>query len=470
VPYTHTIPATIPALREWVGGQDNCVLTPSSRLIVGTGDLMPVAQTVQKDLQRLVAHALPVVSGGEPEDGDIFLTLIGADTTLGSQGYSLDITSHVKIRANTASGVFYGLQTVGQLLQQDPAHCYLPGGMGQDYPAFAQRGLMLDVGRKYWSVDYLKALMRTMAWLKLNVLHLHFNDWSAFRLRSERYPGLAAELSYSQTDLAELQATANQYHITLVPEIDLPAHATVITRYNPALAFACDCMSRSRWPGGESGGWTINYADPAARQWMKDLLHEFIPLLDSPYFHIGCDEVPERDKLAECPELAAYARTQGYPHPGDVLVEWINQVNELVKSYGKQTQIWNWWERSPHSIEPARDIIINVWANRGTAERLLQAGYQVINSPEDTHYVTPGLALSPEREYLYQTWDLDIHPNMLGYKICVWADKVEDKPEAFFEDHLRQPRAILAERTWTGDAPIKPLPAFLDLLDTLLKD
>lgn len=467
---THTLPATIPTLREWNSGQDTFVLTPSSRLIVTTEEFLSAAQTAQQDLHRLIARALPIVTGGEPEDGDIVLAPAGADPTLGSEGYSLDIARHVEIKAHTASGVFYGLQTIQQLLQQDPAHGQLPAGTARDYPAFVHRALMLDLARKYWSVDYLKALMRTMARFKLNMLHLHFNDWNAFRLQSEQYPGLAAKLSYSKADLAELQAAADQYHIMLIPEIDLPAHATAITRYDPTLALTCDCMSRSRWPGGELGGWTINYADPTARQWMKNLLHEFVPLFSSPQFHIGCDEVPDGDLPATCPELVTYARAQGYPYPGDVLVEWINEANELVRSYGKLSQLWAWWERTPHSLEPDRDIIVNSWVEKQEPDQFLEAGYQVVCTREDTHYITPTLGLQPDNKYLYDLWKPNPHPNVLGYKLCVWADNMENCSDAFFTPLLKHPLAILSERLWAGDTPSRPLSAFLDLLNTGFKE
>jgi N-acetyl-beta-hexosaminidase len=465
---TDDAPHVIPSLREWVGDAGKYTLTGDSRLVVDTAytaDLLDTATAFQRDLQRITSLSLPLVTASAPDSGDIFLTLGNTNTDIGHQGYTLNIVDCVVIRANTVAGAFYGTQTVLQILHQDPTHSHLPKGKARDYPQFAQRAIMLDAGRKYWQMDYLQETMRRMAWLKLNVLHLHFTEWSAFRLQSDLYPELAAGETYSKTDIAILEALAKRCHIILVPEIDLPAHATAITRYDPALAFDCESMSYSRWPGGELGNWAIDYTDPRARQWMEELLHEFVPLFDGPYFHIGTDEVPERENLAACRKLVAYAEARGYPYPGDVLVEWINEVNDLVRSHGKRMQIWNWWERSPHSHNPETDIVVNAWVGAGEPGQFLDAGYQVINSPEDTHYVSPGLDLLPQNEYLYEAWVPHVHPNMLGYKICVWADSVENKPDAFFEAQLHQPRAILAERTWCGGMPPKPLAAFLELLD-----
>jgi hexosaminidase len=286
-------------------------------------------------------------------------------------------------------------------------------------------------------------------------------------LHSDLHPGLAAKQAYCRADLAQLQAWADQYHITLVPEIDLPSHATAITRYDPTLAFPCKAMSYGRWKGGERGGWTVNFADPYACQWMKDLLSEFIPLFTGPYFHIGTDEVPDGDAPTQCPELVQYAQKCGYPHAGDVFVEWINEMNEFVRSFGKQMQLWSWWERSPHSIWPDKNIIVNAWVTAGDSHIFLDAGYPVIHTAEDTLYLTPTLDLFPNESYLYNEWILSDHPNSLGYKICVWADQAEGQSDSFFEAHLRRPRAILAERTWHGGTPSRSLGAFLDLVDTI---
>jgi N-acetyl-beta-hexosaminidase len=206
---------------------------------------------------------------------------------------------------------------------------------------------------------------------------------------------------------------ANQVPV-VIPEIDLPAHATVITQYDPALAFTCKSMSCGRWKGGENGGWTINFADPYARQWMKDLIGKFLPLFTGPYFHIGTDEIPDGEAPSQCPELVQYTGEEGYPYVGEFLIEWINEMNGFIRSHSKQMQIWSWWEHSPQSLSP--------------------------------------------------------HPNSLGYKICVWADEAEDQPNEFLEKYMFQPRAILADPTWNSDNPTRSFPAFLESVEELLID
>jgi N-acetyl-beta-hexosaminidase len=435
------IPVIIPSLHKWTSLGNYLTLSETCRLVIDPSNIDELSETA-KILRKVFCaetkRPLTITIDSEPVRGDIILKLDRNTQEIGEQGYILEIDEHVKLLARTATGIFYGGQTLLQMLHQDPAHTQMPRGFTHDFPRFLQRGIMLDAGRKYWETDYLYKTVRKMARLKLNTLHLHLSDWSGFRLQSDRYPGLA-----------------------IVPEIDLPAHATAFTRYNPSLAFASDVMSRPHWSGGEYGGFTLDYTNPRVCQWIKNLLDEFIPIFDGPYFHIGCDEVPSPDYPEQCPALADYARAKRYPHTTDVLVEWINEMNAFVKSYGKQTQIWNWWECTPHSINPDRDIIINAWVEAANPSIFLDAGYQVLNSPENLLYLSPGINLFPDCNHMYKEWSPSSHPNMLGYKLCVWADKCENESDEYFESLLYQPRAILAERTWNLNTPSGALEDFL---------
>ena len=465
------IPTIIPSLRKWESFGDYLPLSDACRLVIVPSHVDELAETtkiLQEAFYSEIKKPLAVIIGSEPFRGDILLKLDRNAQEIGEQGYILEIDEHVEVQAKTATGIFYGGQTLLQMLHQDPAHTQLIRGLAYDYPSFLQRGIMLDAGRKYWEMDNLYKIMRQMARLKLNTLHLHLSDWNAFRLQSDLHPGLSASQSYSKSEIASLQAYAKQCQITIVPEIDLPAHATVISRYDPSLAFSCEVMSKARWPGGESGGFTLDYTSPKVRRWIKELLAEFLPLFDGPYFHIGSDEIAEPNQPEQCPTIMDYAKAKGYPYINDVLVEWINEMNAFVKSYGKQMQIWNWWERTPHSLSPDRDIIVNSWVGEGAPGIFLDQGYHVICSPEDTHYLTPGINLLLNCEYLYKKWLPSTHPNMMGYKLCVWADGCEDEPDEYFETYLYQPLAILAERTWNLNVPSRPLDTFLALTNKVM--
>ena len=422
----------IPAIQTWMEKLGVFTLTSTSRIVVDSlfaESTTELVHLIQLELDIMASLCSQMIRASAPGQGDIFLTLTRSDATLSEQGYLIEITpAQIELRAKTSTGLFYAVQTLCQLLASAEEKNLLPCGTIRDEPRFLHRSIMLDVGRKYWKMETLYRTIRQMARLKLNILHLHFTEWSAFRLESDQFSGLAKDSVYSKIEIAALQSYARQWHVTLVPEIDLPGHATAITQYEPSLAFTCESMSKAaRWPGGELGGWTIDYSSPKARQWMGNLLSEFLALFDSPYFHIGTDEVPEKDCLDQCPSLVNYAKEKGYPYTGDVLVEWINEINQLVKMHGKTTQIWSWFESSPHSLRLDDDIIINAWMDDADPDEFLEAGYKVIS----------------------------------GYKLCVWADQSENEPDEYFESLINIPRAILAERTWNANTPEKPLDDFI---------
>ena len=114
------------------------------------------------------------------------------------------------------------MQSLLQLFAQDRN---LQRGSIRDFPRFGERGFMIDAGRQYFEIAYIESLIRKLAWMKMNFIHLHFTEWQAFRLKSDLFPGLAPEQSYSKEDIRRIQEYAATYHIMVVPEIDLPAHA-----------------------------------------------------------------------------------------------------------------------------------------------------------------------------------------------------------------------------------------------------
>jgi hexosaminidase len=463
----------VPALKEWAPDDGTLLLSSEFRVAVDVRQQTPLietADTFRADLAAISGLSLPFTTATTGRDGDIYLSMGANDPGLGDEGYLLEIGNGVSVRANSVAGVFYGLQTVLQMLQQDPSKMTLPRGRARDYPTQAIRGLMIDAGRKYWEMEYLERTIRQLAWRKMNYLHLHFTEWSAFRLVSDSYPGLAAEEAYTKEDIRRIQDVARHYHVMIVPEIDLPAHATAITDFNPDLAFQCESLRRAQWQGDDANednrAWLLDVTRQEVRDWISVLLDEFVPLFDGPYFHIGGDEWQyDEDKMA-CPELVAAMQAAGYSRPGDLFVEWINEANEQVKSYGKQTQIWNWWRYSPDiqrqnvtSIQPSGDILVNVW-NAPRQDAILAEGFDVILSPgsgEGALYVSPGFGGTEPGDYgffdsrfIYEDWEPLVHPQVRGYKMCIWADRVERRSDEWFDRHADWPKAVLADRLWGG--------------------
>ncbi|WP_440873671.1 family 20 glycosylhydrolase [Thalassotalea sp. PLHSN55] len=453
---------SLPAIKQWQENKGELVLSQQSQIVISSTtnkSLSDAATLLQQDLKFISGLDLPITTTAKAKRGSIILKLEQNSTAKNSEAYALSIDSHVVITAPTSTGIFYGTQTLLQMVKTSADRLTLPKGNGLDAPDYKVRSIMIDLGRRYFEMEYLEFVLRNMAWHKLNTLHLHFTDWLGFRLESDTYPNLASEEAYSKEDIRHLQDLAKKYHITIVPEIDLPAHATFMTDFNPDLAFTCKSMRfAKKWQGDEANAqnkaWTIDITKQKNRDWINALLNEFIPLFDGPYFHIGGDEYQYDPEKYQCPELMAAMKERGYGKPGDIFIEWLNEANELVKSHGKQTKIWNWWRFGANetTLQPAKDIVIDVW-NLPRQEQIIKDGYQVVLTPESQLYVSPGLENDEgygivDLENIYESWQTVKHDNVLGYKVSIWSDGALDKSDQWFEGKSVEAKAVLAEKIW----------------------
>lgn len=190
---------------------------------------------------------LTIVSG-TAKGGDIVLSL-KKDKTLGDEGYSMNIGSAVELSAATEHGLFWATRTLLQVSEQHKDG-QLPKGKTVDVPEYKLRGFMIDCGRKYIPMSYLRHLTKIMSYYKMNTLQVHLNDngfrqyfgndWlktqAAFRLECDTYPGLTAkDGSYTKAEFIDLQRLAEQNGVEIIPEIDAPAHSLAFTQYKNEL-------------------------------------------------------------------------------------------------------------------------------------------------------------------------------------------------------------------------------------------
>ena len=439
-------PAVVPALRQWTGGTGQFTLGPQTRIVVNDQQWQALgadARTFAGDVAAITGATLPVVTGSAPSPGDLYLASGAAG--LPAQGYDLDVSDVVRITGADGTGVFYGEQTIEQMLKLDPQHVSLPRGSARDWPGYQYRGVMLDMGRHYYSPAYVEREIREAAWHKLDSVHLHLTEYNAFRLQSSTYPGLADARSYSHADLAAFTAEARRYHVTLAPEIDVPAHSTAIADYDPSLKFDCPSLA---------GGFTLDVTKPQTEQFIDGLLKEFAPLFpDAPVFHLGGDEYPSLSQQQSCPELVNYAKANGFASTEDVFVSFLNRLAADVQALGKRPEIWNWWDVvGGATTAPSKDIIIDAWT--GSADAYLSAGYDTVSSPDNLLYVTPeappGGSIEPDDQYLYQSWVPPADPHLEGFEISRWSDNAVGQPDSYFDWFASRPETVLAARAWGG--------------------
>jgi hexosaminidase len=280
-------------------------LTPSTHVVASPG-AEDVAARLVEVLRPSTGLALPI-AGGAPGYGDVALTLdAGAKT--GDEGYTLDVRdTGVTIVAARPAGLFYGCQTLRQLLppeveQREPVPGVpwrAPAVSIQDAPRFAWRGTMLDVARHFFSVGDVERYIDLAAYHKLNRVHLHLTDDQGWRVPIDAWPDLTAvggatEVgggaagAYTKADVADLVGFAEARFVVLVPEVDMPGHVNAaLTSYGE--------LNPSGLPAAPYTGTNVGFSSlwlegPATAGFVEDVLAEVAAMFPGPYAHIGGDE------------------------------------------------------------------------------------------------------------------------------------------------------------------------------------
>ncbi|MBN1575807.1 MAG: family 20 glycosylhydrolase [Chitinispirillaceae bacterium] len=445
-------PSTLPAVRQWTAGSGTCVFGASSRIVVNSGDaeaLSADAETFADDVCGLFGRAVTVTNAATMGPGDVFLKLGVADDTIGDEGYRLSITTGFEISANTPAGVFYGTRTMLQLLKQGTT---ISRGTIVDRPAGRWRGVMVDAGRKYYTVEWLQALIRDMAYVKMNLFHFHLSDGlsttnnGGFRLQSIAHPEITSTQHYSRAEIQSLLTLAAKYHVTIVPEIDFPGHVNWLYTAHRNVLLGSRVLDNQYW--------ALDLSKDSAYTLVRDILDEFIPLFPGPFWHLGADEYMFIDEFASFPQLASWARNRYgvSAHANDCYRHFINRANEIIKSHGKTTWAWNdvllgIAGAKVGACTLATDIWIDHWAALDwigwggvspSAERSL--GYNMINCSWDIYYIiTANDKTTGDPQWVYDNWALNVFaggkvtagdPHIKGGKFPIWGDVPAAETEA----------------------------------------
>ncbi|MFE3449518.1 family 20 glycosylhydrolase [Nonomuraea sp. NPDC059194] len=405
-----------------------------------------LAGRLRTDLER-AGELSPRISSdvNRAASGDIVLRLVD-DAALGAEGYRLDTTGPVRIEAASTHGLYYATRTLLQLLR-DRA---LPRGRTEERPTQRVRMVMLDAARKFWQVDYLEKLIRKMGELKLNTLFMQFSDAEGFRLNSPRFPGLAHEgSSYTRRDIDRLKRVAAEEHVQLMPGIDVPGHATVISdAFQIGFGDGPDPCTDAQTHSHLTPDWILDMTSPRAVDLSKQLVDEFAGWFDAPLFSVGADELP--GQLAGCDRVRRHlAADPSLTTMGDMLNAYINTLDEVITRHGKRTAIYNGSEHMAAPQQRVNDsVVFLTWEGTGT-EPVIPGHDEIAIGP---FYVTPNNYhnLYPDEGWMYDTWTPNTAPDMLGSGLMHWGDYNFWSQDAYFEQHSAVPRAILADRTWNG--------------------
>lgn len=458
------IPATIPALKEWEPAPGTCSLGPATRIVLkasaGTAG-EATARVLARDLRWLAGWNVPVAHG-DPRPGDIALVADPGSRVVTSEGYRMVVGDWVELRADSEAGLFYGTRTLLQLLKRGTP---LPRGTARDWPDYPERGLMVDVGRKYFSVAWIKDQIVDMAYAKMNLLHLHLSDDLGLRVASTKHPQLASSRHYTRAELREIIALAAEHHVQIIPEIDVPGHAGWLRPSRPHLLLGSNDL----------GTHYLDITNPEALGIVQDLLEEYLPLFPGPYWHMGADEYIGAANYARYPRLETFAKERYGPAANgfDAYLGFIAWVHAQVKSKGKILRTWaDAYEyhalnpASPVPLDPA--IIQEAWNAFQDPRAMASSGFQVQNASFHPTYYNLG-AYRGEEAVLYEAWaphlrlggwersgwDYPItmeprHPRLLGAKLSVWCDSPESESEAQVAEGIFGRMRAIAQNSWGG--------------------
>ncbi|WP_158941594.1 beta-N-acetylhexosaminidase [Granulicella sp. S190] len=363
------------------------------------------------------------------------------------ESYHLEIsTSQAILTAPTPLGTLHGLQTFLQLVKPKPQGFAVVSATIDDTPRFPWRGLMIDVGRHFMPLGVIRQTLDGMEAVKLNVFHWHLSEDQGFRVESKLYPFLQQKGSdgnyYTQDQVRDIIAYARDRGIRVIPEFDMPGHATSWFVGYPNLA-------SGKGPYSIERKWGV--FDPAmdptresTYEFLDRLLGEMTALFPDPYFHIGGDECNGKEWDAN-PRIQQYMHQHGLKDDAALQAYFTGRVQRLVTKRGKVTVGWD------EVLQPdtPKDVVIQSWrgadslaqaAQRGN-RGILSAGYYIdLNQPASQHYAVDPLAdaaakLTPEQQ-----------SNILGGEATMWSEYVT--PESI-GGRIWPRTAAIAERLWS---------------------
>ena len=447
-------PFVVPELKEWKGSKGDFVPSSDMRVVYADEALRAVAEAFAADYGQMFGAA-PAVAQGKPSAGDIYFTL-KKDKKLGSEGYAIRVDRYVTVSAPEVVGAYWATRTLLQISEQTEDR-HLPKGQLRDWPDYAMRGFMMDCGRKFIPMSYMRDLVKMMAYYKMNTLQVHLNDngfkqffghdwgrtYAAFRLECDTYPGLTARDGYyTKREFIDFQEEAASRFVEIIPEIDAPAHTLAFSHYKPEIG------------SQEYGMDHLNLFNPETYKFMDGLFKEYLegdkPVFRGPRVHIGTDEYSNKKK--------------------DVVEKFrafTDRYIRLVESYGKQACVWGALTHAAGDTPvKSENVIMSAWYN-GYADpkEMVRQGYKLISIPDGLVYIVPAAGYYYDylnTEYLYNNWTPahvgkavfeEKDPAILGGMFAVWNDHVGNGISVKDIHHRLFPALqTLAAKTWGAQA------------------
>lgn len=450
---------------------------------------------------RLLADYIKEVTGTEVKTATKAgknSIVLKVDPSIGhKEGYELNVTADVvTLTGATEAGVFYGCQTIHKALPitEGKALASLPAGEVKDFPQYNYRGFMIDVGRHFFSKEYLKKLIDVMALHNINYFHWHLTEDQGWRIEIKKYPKLTEIGShrkatmiawgsdeddgtpvsgyYTQEEAKEIVAYAAERFITVIPEIDMPGHTLAALASYPELG----CTGGPYETATRFGVFkeVLCGGDPKTLQFAKDVVNELMDIFpDAPYIHIGGDECPKAE-WKKCPKCQAKIKelglrdTKEHSKENQLQVYFMSEVQKEIAKRGKKMLAWD--EILEGNPDPETTTVM-AWTSVGASVKAAKLGHHTIVCPiSHLYFSNPGYnrlkgISSVERVYTFEPQSEKLTPeekkNIIGVQGCIWTEWTKDSVKMEWQ---MMPRiAALSELQWSNPAK-KDLGGFLNRL------
>lgn len=405
---------------------------------------------------------------------------------LADEAYTVKVNeTGLLLEASSYAGAFYGIQTLKQMLFFDTKNngISVPFTEIYDKPRFKHRGLMLDESRHFFGMEECKRILKLMALYKLNTFHWHLTDDQGWRIEIKKYPlltqigskrkdtgihgwrstdmeGKPHEGYYTQDEIREIVAFAKRLNITVIPEIDMPAHfAAAMASYNYLACRELPCEVHWFFGGRvpEKSGWKDwnRSACPGKESTYKfifDVIDEVTELFPAPFFHIGGDEAP-KDEWKKCPHCQKQMSDNGLKSVEELQGYFNNRVSEYLKSKGKRLIVWN---EALCANNLDRSTVGQYWTPKkdSNIKKHLKNGGEIIISKHQAFYFDMCYSQYP----LKNTYSFEPTKNMipekymnqiLGLEGELWTEWVDGREKI---DVQLFPRVLaLSEICWVTD-------------------
>ncbi len=459
----------IPRPQDYQAGRDRFTLTKQTTILVDPGhpELLSVGEYLAEHLRRATGLPLPLAETSEVGQAEsvIVLTTQGVVEDIGTEGYTLVVErERVTIRALQPAGVFYGVQSLRQLLPPEIESRTLvknvkwsvPELRLQDRPHFPWRGMLLDCCRHFMDKEFVKRYIDLLAYHKMNRFHWHLTEDQGWRIEILKYPRLT-EIGawrktpagepyggyYTQDEIREVVAYAASRYVTVVPEIEMPGHSVAALAAYPELSCRGEPLEvETRW-GVHKDVYCAGNTE--IFPFLEDVLTEVMELFPGAYIHIGGDECPKA-RWRECDKCQAVIAAEGLTDENELQSWFIQHIERFLDAHGRK--LIGWDEILEGGLSPGATV--QSWRGKAGAVAAAEQGHDAIVSPTSHAYFDYDIGVTDLRQVLsFDPVPAELsageHHYILGGECNMWSERA---PQETVDSKVFPRLLAMAERLW----------------------